>query len=71
MTGGNTGIGLEAALELAYTSATIILAGRDEAKNLKMVEMIKEKTKNINIFYIKLNLSSLNSVKQFSTAFHK
>src|SRR5215475_2633912 len=41
VTGGNGGIGLGMALGMARAGATIVVAGRDAAKNAAAVEQIK------------------------------
>lgn len=69
ITGGNTGIGKETALELASRGATVYLACRDynrcEAARLDIIA----KTGNNNVFNRKLDLSSLKSVRTFVNQF--
>ena len=66
ITGANTGIGKETALDLANRGARVILACRDEKKATIAVDDIKKKTNNQNVIFKKLDLASLASVRQFS-----
>merc|ERR1712176_1396807 len=80
VTGANTGIGYYTALELAKHGATVIVAARNPQKGMVAAEKIrneiglhsteaeKEEGKVINM---PLNLSSLQSVKDFATMFEK
>jgi len=71
VTGSNTGIGKETARVLAGMGATVILACRDATKTQKVVEELKEDTKNNNIEFVKLDLSDLKSIKEFSEEFRR
>ena len=66
ITGANTGIGYEAALELAKRNARIILACRDPKRGQDAVDRIKAESKNDNVELELLNLASLKSIKEFS-----
>ena len=65
ITGSNTGIGFEVALELAKRNATVVLACRDLKKARLACELIKSRTSNDNVFVEELNLASFNTVKEF------
>jgi len=56
---------------LANQNATLILACRDAKKTGEAIQEIKEKTKNEKITYMRLDLSSLESVKEFVDNFKK
>jgi len=71
VTGGNAGIGYETAKALATMNATIIIACRDEKKSIRAVDAIKFATKNSNILFIKLDLSSKHSIRTFVEEFKK
>jgi len=72
VTGSNTGIGYQTALELARANATVIVAARSEAKGIAAVKEIqKEVQHSKKIQFLKLDLSSLDSVEQFTTSFLK
>ena len=65
ITGGNTGIGYETALDLARRGATIIMGCRDVKKAQKAAEKIKTVTKEV-VHVIPLDLASLASVRKFA-----
>ena len=66
MTGANTGLGLCTAADLAKPGATIIMACRDMKKEGKALEKskIESCSKDISLMY--LDLSSLESVRNFA-----
>ena len=66
ITGANTGIGKETALDLANRGARVIVACRDEKKATIAVDDIKKRTNSQNVIFKKLDLASLASVRQFS-----
>ncbi|XP_054289560.1 retinol dehydrogenase 14 [Macrosteles quadrilineatus] len=66
ITGSNSGIGKETALELARRGAKIIMACRNLEQANKVRDSIVEATKNNNIVVKKLDLSSLASVRAFA-----
>lgn len=67
ITGANTGIGYETALELARRGARVVLACRDRTRALRAVERIKAATSgNAQVVAESLDLASLDSVKQFA-----
>ena len=65
VTGSNTGIGKETALELAKRKATVYMACRDLTKCGEARKEIILQTKNKNVFCRELDLSSLESVRNF------
>ncbi|TMW47051.1 hypothetical protein DOY81_007867 [Sarcophaga bullata] len=69
VTGCNTGIGKETALELARRGARLYMACRDAARCEAARLEIIERTQNPNIFNRTLDLSSLSSVRQFAERF--
>ncbi|KAF7283268.1 hypothetical protein GWI33_001092 [Rhynchophorus ferrugineus] len=66
VTGANTGIGYETALDLAKRGAKVILACRNEEKAKAAVRNIIEETYNNNVSYRILDLGSLGSVRRFA-----
>jgi NADP-dependent 3-hydroxy acid dehydrogenase YdfG len=66
VTGGNTGLGFETALELAKRGAQLIIACRDTIKAEKAANRIKNLTLNQKIIVKYLDLSDLDSVRYFS-----
>ena len=71
ITGANTGIGRTTAMDMAKRGARVILACRSEKKAAPVVEEIKEKTKNPNVLFMHLDLSSFKSVQKFTDLFLK
>jgi len=69
ITGGNTGIGKNTALGLAKQNATVILGCRDQKRSLQAIEEIRTESKNNDIHFMKLDLSDLNSIKEFVSNF--
>ncbi|WP_272148531.1 oxidoreductase [Tenacibaculum aiptasiae] len=72
ITGGNTGLGYQISLELARKNATIIIACRTIDKGFTAINQI-EKTlnKKIDADVIRLDLTDINSVKEFTKEFTK
>lgn len=71
ITGCNTGIGKETALELAKRGARIFMACRDYNKCEKARLEIIEQSGNQNVFNCTVDLSSLQSVREFAERFNK
>ena len=65
ITGANTGIGKETALDLAGRGARVILACRDMPKAEEAAKYIRSQTGNGNVHVDKLDLSSFDSIRQF------
>ncbi|XP_062337870.1 retinol dehydrogenase 12-like isoform X2 [Osmerus eperlanus] len=66
ITGGNTGIGKETALDLAKRGGRIILACRDVVKAEKTKAEITENSGNPNILVRPLDLADGRSIREFS-----
>ncbi|XP_044146692.1 retinol dehydrogenase 13 isoform X2 [Bufo gargarizans] len=66
VTGANTGIGKETALELAKRGGRIIMACRDMGKCENAAKEIRGKTLNHNVFAKQLDLASMKSIKEFA-----
>jgi len=69
ITGGNSGIGFEAALMLAQKDATVIIASSNLEKSNQAVERIKKETSNEDIVAMSLNLGSKKAIKAFVKKF--
>ncbi len=68
ITGANTGIGLETAVDLAKRGARVILACRNAEKGKAAVEEVKKRSDNFNaVLFAQLDLASLQSVRDFSS----
>ena len=70
VTGGNSGIGYEAALEFARKRADVILACRDSGKARTAAAQISESSPGAKVEVMELDLSNLASVRGFADAFH-
>jgi NAD(P)-dependent dehydrogenase (short-subunit alcohol dehydrogenase family) len=66
ITGANTGLGFQTALELAKKNAFVILAGRSEEKINQAIVDIKKKIPTAKLEAGIVDLSDLKSVKTFS-----
>ena len=66
ITGANTGIGKETAIDLARRGARVILACRSVERGEKAAVEVRERSGNENAVFRQLDLSSLASVRQFS-----
>lgn len=66
VTGGNIGIGFETAKNLADRGARVLLACRNEGRGTAARDKIIETTGNQNVHYRHLDLTSLQSVRNFA-----
>jgi NAD(P)-dependent dehydrogenase (short-subunit alcohol dehydrogenase family) len=71
VTGGNSGIGYEAALEFARKHADVILACRDLGKARTAAAQISASSPGAKVEVMELDLANLASVRGFSDAFHR
>jgi len=66
ITGANTGIGKETALDMARRGARVILACRDLKKANLAANEIRQKSGNGNVLVESLDLASFDSVRKFA-----
>ena len=66
ITGANTGIGKETAIDLAKRQAKVIIACRNPERGRDAEQEIRRRSGSDNIFYHHLDLASLTSVRQFA-----
>ncbi|XP_056268151.1 retinol dehydrogenase 13 [Pseudoliparis swirei] len=66
ITGANTGIGKETALDMAKRGARVILACRDVTKACIVADEIRQQSGNGNVVVKKLDLASLQSVRDLA-----
>ena len=67
ITGANTGIGLETAVDLAKRNAAkIILACRSVERGEKAAVEVRKRSNNDNVVFCQLDLASLESVRKFA-----
>eukprot|EP01080_Neovahlkampfia_damariscottae_P001335 gene1335-11417_t len=65
------GIGYFTTLEILKKGATVILGCRNIQKTQKLIEKFKKETKNEKIFLIQLDMSSMESIKNFVREYKK
>jgi NAD(P)-dependent dehydrogenase (short-subunit alcohol dehydrogenase family) len=68
VTGANSGLGFEAARELAGHGGRVIVAARNEAKGLDAVARIKAAHAGVAVEYRALDLADLESVRAFAAS---
>ena len=71
VTGGNSGIGYEAAKALASKGAQVILAVRSATKGKEAVDSIRREHPKASVETMALDLSDLDSIRRFADAFLK
>ena len=69
VTGANTGLGFETSKALAAKGAKVILACRDEHRGQAALERIQKENPRADLELMRLDLSSLQSVREFSESF--
>ena len=67
ITGANTGIGKETAVDLARRGARVILACRSAEKGEEAVVEVRARSGNDKVVFRRLDLASLESVRQFAS----
>eukprot|EP00877_Chromochloris_zofingiensis_P008472 jgi/Chrzof1/3879/Cz13g11330.t1 len=68
VTGGNSGLGYQSALELARHRKTVIIGARNQQRLDSAVQSIKDATGNKNVVGYPLDLGSLSGVQKFAQA---
>jgi NAD(P)-dependent dehydrogenase (short-subunit alcohol dehydrogenase family) len=69
ITGGNSGIGMETALGLANTGATVVVVGRDRVRGEAAIAEIRAKSGNGSVDLMLADLSSQESIHQLAKDF--
>ena len=69
VTGSNSGIGKETALALSNLGAKVVMVERNKERGEKALSEIMKKTGNHNTVLMICDLSSLNSIRQFTKEF--
>jgi len=69
VTGGNSGIGKETAVELAGMGAHVIVAARNPTKAASALKEIKDRARGASVEHLPLDLASFASVHEFAAAF--
>lgn len=65
ITGANTGIGYETAIDLAKRGGKIYIACRDVFKGENALQKIIVKSESSNVHFLQLDLASLSSIREF------
>lgn len=66
VTGGNTGLGFQSALELARARCHVIITGRDEGKGQDAVRKLIEQVPHAQVEFAILDLTNPDSIDQFA-----
>lgn len=69
VTGANSGIGKETAIDLAKRGAKVYIGCRDTTRGEEALKAIKKKSGSSKVYFLQLDLASLESVKQFVKKF--
>lgn len=69
VTGGYAGIGYETAKQLLLKDAQVYVAGRSEQKAKEAIKKLMEETRKENVFFLKLDLADLRSVRDAADEF--
>lgn len=71
ITGGNSGIGKECAVELARQGARLVITARDQGKGQRALEEIIDRSGSRNIALMPLDLASFRSIEDLAKTFLK
>jgi NAD(P)-dependent dehydrogenase (short-subunit alcohol dehydrogenase family) len=71
ITGANTGIGKETAIDLAKRGGKIYIACRDKGRGESALVDIRRESGSDKVYFLQLDLASLKSVREFSKKFHQ
>lgn len=71
ITGANTGIGKETAIDLAKRGARVIIACRSPDRGKQALKEIQEQSNSQQVYLEKLDLASLKSVREFAEKIKK
>lgn len=71
ITGANVGIGFESALALAGLGMEVIIAARNRPKAEEAISRIRQEHPESLVKFMHLDLSSMNSVRNFAVEFHR
>ena len=66
ITGANSGIGLETAVDLAKRNARVILGCRSVERGERAAVEVRKRSGNDNVVFVQLDLASMDSVRKFA-----
>lgn len=71
ITGASSGIGREAAIDLARRGGKVYITCSDTKVGEEILEEIKKKSKSTQVQFLQLDLASTDSIREFSQKFHQ
>jgi NAD(P)-dependent dehydrogenase (short-subunit alcohol dehydrogenase family) len=71
ITGGNSGIGKAAAIQLASLGASVVLACRSKERGEEAAEEVRRATNSLDIEPMQVDMSSQKSIRQFAVGFNR
>lgn len=71
ITGANSGIGKETAIDLAKRGGKVYIACRNQQRGEDALKEIKDISGSNDVHFLQLDLSSMESIRQFSKKFHE
>ena len=71
LTGGTSGIGRAAAMELARLGASLVFTYRDRARGEETLDEIRRETGSTSVSMLELDLASLESVRHLAENYRK
>ena len=71
ITGGNSGIGKAAAIQLASLGASVVLACRSKERGEEAAEEVRRATNSLDIEPMQVDMSSQKSIRQFAIEFNR
>jgi NAD(P)-dependent dehydrogenase (short-subunit alcohol dehydrogenase family) len=71
LTGGNSGIGKAAAIQLARLGASVVLACRSKERGERAAEDVRRAANSLNVELMQVDLSSQKSIRQFVLEFNQ
>jgi len=66
VTGGNAGIGKEAAVDLARAGATVVITARDRERGRRALDDVRDRSGNQGVDVMDLDLASFASIRRFA-----
>lgn len=69
ITGANTGIGKETAIDLARRGGKVYIACRDPVRGVEALKDIQDKSESTNVYFLQLDLGQMESIRQFTKKF--
>lgn len=71
ITGANSGIGKETAIDLARRGGKVYIACRDVKRGEDALKEIMEKSESNDVHFLQLDLASMDSIREFCKKFHE